>query len=132
MKNKGYRIFPSSSIPFQDWDFPNNWKHNKKIKVKIIGDAEVSTVLSIYKNKNYSNADTSTFSITGIWGPIYSYSGYLIDDATILISSTSEDNTEKKKKFNYESVMLEFGNISGALGAEIMGADLKPAVIGDK
>jgi hypothetical protein len=116
---------------FEDWGLVNNWKHNKKISVQMSGNAGVSANLKIYTNENYTAATTIALTIDGVWGPIYDYDELLIYDATMLIGRLNT-NIESKKKFNYRSIMLGIEDISGNIGVEIMGIDLKTGLMGDK
>jgi hypothetical protein len=116
---------------FTDWGVFDNWKHNKKIYVRMSGSAGVTANLKIYKNEDYTSVITIALTITGSWEPIYNYSALLIYDATMKIGRL-DTNIESRHKFDYRSIMLGIEDIAGNYGVEIMGIDLRTALIGDR
>ena len=117
----------------EDWDLPSNWKHNKAIVLKMTGDTNTTANLKIYKNDNFVDATTIpiTFSESA-WGEIFEYSALEIYDANVDIGMTSETIQNKKKKFNYRTVMLGVENIVGDKDISIEKIELRTGVMGDK
>lgn len=116
---------------FTDWELPLNWKHNKSLYVRASGAAGFSANLKIYVNEDYSVKKSLPLTVSGTWLAIYTYSDLLIYNVQTPIGVLNV-NVAYKYKFDYRTVMIGVEDIAGAGGAEIMGVDLKTAVMGDK
>ena len=117
---------------FEDWGLPNNWKHNKKCVVKMSGDGTVTANLKVYKNESIEPTYTIVLSTIDSWGTVYSYTATKVYTLSGRLIGQLNSVIETKKKFSYRSVMLGLENISGNVGIEVLGFDLKTAIIGDK
>jgi len=116
---------------FIDWELPFNWKHNKKMYMKLSGSPGAGVTVDIYTDENYTSNKSVSFSLTVAWNEIYTYSGTLIYSVTGKISKDNR-TVETKNKFDYRSVMFHFGNITGTQGTELLGVNLQTAFIGDR
>ena len=116
---------------YTDWGYPNNKKHNKRIRVRLTTSASTFTA----QMKLFRNDQKVAFKGIGIsTSPSYPYvygSDIDVYDLQNMPIYAEVTDYESKKKFDYEKIMYELRDIVVSAKTDIKGVDFTSAVIGE-
>lgn len=129
-RDNGVSYAPDTFVrgSFADWNLPFHIKHNKKINACVNAKVGGTATMKIYKDKSYTEFDTTSIIIPSGDALAYELQTVKACDMTAPVATGRVDYS--KKRFNYHEIMVEIGDIDGALGFEIYAVDVTSAIIG--